>query len=485
MRSRPHLQFALPALLALTACQCQPAPEVFPCNGTADCPNDLVCSNGLCREPIDAGRAADAAVDGASTQDAAVADVHSPTSDGAAIRDGAATNDRIAPDQPRVDVATGDDHTVAADASGADGSAADAAPPIHWWNDWWPWRQRLTFDNSAQDEDLTDFTVLVQLDPSRFPFGDTSSDGTDVRFVASDDETLLNHEIEQWTSSSMADGIAWIWVRVPKIDARSNSGYIWMYYGNLAPPPPPSTYDSWAPRYRAVWHLDGNSLDSTSHRNDGTDHLVGAASGKIGGGYDFDGRESYVAVATDVSLNRIFDSPTGGAAGGTVMAWIRPRGAGEGGYGRIVNKAHGHLTDDGWTFEMRAGGSCGTSIGFEQAYSASNGDWCAQAGLAAYSAWHLVAVMFDDAAPVSGPLFWVDGALSSANTLTAPGGQPLLDDGNDLHIGSLASTMDYTFDGVIDEVRLVDAVLSPSWLAAEYLNMTDAFITFGVAQPRP
>jgi len=61
---------------------------------------------------------------------------------------------------------------------------------ISWWDLNWQYRRKLTFDNSAQNEGLDEFPVLVKLDSS-FDYSNTKPDGTDLRFIDSDDTIVV------------------------------------------------------------------------------------------------------------------------------------------------------------------------------------------------------------------------------------------------------------------------------------------------------
>ena len=88
------------------------------------------------------------------------------------------------------------DDPTDADIAGLDGNlVADVNPD--WWDDDWLNRRQITFNNTNSAESLTDFPVLVRLDPSNIDFDKIKAGGADIRFV-DDDGTLLSYEIESW-----------------------------------------------------------------------------------------------------------------------------------------------------------------------------------------------------------------------------------------------------------------------------------------------
>jgi len=90
------------------------------------------------------------------------------------------------------------------------------------------YRRPVTIDNTQNNNTLTDYQVLVTLDTaSLITEGKMRDDCGDIRFVDSDDTTLLNYWIESGCNSTDTK----IWVKVPEIPA-SSTKTIYVYYGN-------------------------------------------------------------------------------------------------------------------------------------------------------------------------------------------------------------------------------------------------------------
>jgi len=102
------------------------------------------------------------------------------------------------------------------------------SPTLAWWNDFWTYRKPITIDNTGNSNDLTNYQVLVVLNSTNFDFSKANSDGSDIRFIDSDDTTKLNYWIEEWDATAQE---AKIWVNVTSIPA-SSTKTIYMYYGN-------------------------------------------------------------------------------------------------------------------------------------------------------------------------------------------------------------------------------------------------------------
>ena len=65
-----------------------------------------------------------------------------------------------------------------------------------WYSTSWGYRKKITFNNSAQAENLTNFSVLIKLNSSLIDYSKTQDSGQDIRFTDSDGLTLLSYEIE-------------------------------------------------------------------------------------------------------------------------------------------------------------------------------------------------------------------------------------------------------------------------------------------------
>jgi biopolymer transport protein ExbB len=62
-----------------------------------------------------------------------------------------------------------------------------------WWQPDWAYRKPITIDGEAGR-----MPVLVRLHAGNFSFEGVNESGNDLRFVAGDDKTVLNHQIEQF-----------------------------------------------------------------------------------------------------------------------------------------------------------------------------------------------------------------------------------------------------------------------------------------------
>ncbi len=76
--------------------------------------------------------------------------------------------------------------------------------------------------------DLKNYTIKIQLDSTNFDFNKANPDGSDIRFLDSDNTTLLDYWIEKWDKNNEQ---AIIWVKIPTISGGSTKK-IYMLYGN-------------------------------------------------------------------------------------------------------------------------------------------------------------------------------------------------------------------------------------------------------------
>ena len=107
-----------------------------------------------------------------------------------------------------------------------------------WWDNNWKQRDKLELNTSATEgvetkETLNSVPVAVRLHAGNFNFADAKPDGSDLRFVAADDKTVLKHAVERFDS---ANGLAVVWVQVPTLAANNASQSIWLYHGNPGAP---------------------------------------------------------------------------------------------------------------------------------------------------------------------------------------------------------------------------------------------------------
>jgi hypothetical protein len=335
----------------------------------------------------------------------------------------------------------------------------------------WQHKRKLTFDNSAQAENLIDFPVLVVLNSSRIDYSKTQDAGQDLRFYDADGTTQLAHEIEQWNEA----GTSYVWVKVPQIDASSTTDHIWMYYGNATAPDGQNKTAVWDGNFKMVHHLKettGPHRDSTSNANDSIAIDVatqGSAAGRINGADTFSGASNdNIDIADSASLD------VGATESFTVEAWIRTSTTGL--WQHIASKEVG-TPGSGW--DLLVHDSNQARFGLSDT-SVIPTDTVAQATVVTDNAWHYIVGRWTRATNTAH--LFVDGAQVQSATNASMSGSSF-SNGQPFVIGEEGDvSRGYPFTGTIDEVRFSKTARSNAWISAQHKSMTDVFITYGAQE---
>jgi biopolymer transport protein ExbB len=190
---------------------------------------------------------------------------------------------------------------------------------IAWWNPDWAQRQPLTLDAAAASvTDATgNVTILVRLHDGNFQFASAREDGSDLRFLAADGQTVLSHQIESYDSLLNE---AFVWVKLPDVKSASKD-ILHVYYGNTDPAMP--AVEKPADAYDAdtvlVYHFAGRGVapvDSTANSNNAETAAVTAEGSLIGNGLRLLGTP--VIIPNSPTLEWKEGQPL------TVSLWIKP-----------------------------------------------------------------------------------------------------------------------------------------------------------------
>ncbi|WP_050465840.1 DUF2341 domain-containing protein [Herbaspirillum autotrophicum] len=188
-----------------------------------------------------------------------------------------------------------------------------------WWQPDWAYRKPITLDGGAKGAalgaDAGRMPVLLRLHTGNFSFEGVSETGADLRFIAGDDKTVLNYQIEQFDPLL---GIALIWVDVPAVTAAAPQP-IWMYYGNPKAPAAANGQRTFDPDYTLVYHFGEANVpprDSTAFGNHGQTAAVSVDGSVIGKGAKLGGAPLMLPASPSLAI----------AAGSafTFSAWVRP-----------------------------------------------------------------------------------------------------------------------------------------------------------------
>ncbi|MCX6866353.1 MAG: DUF2341 domain-containing protein [Verrucomicrobia bacterium] len=301
------------------------------------------------------------------------------------------------------------------------------------------------------------FPVLVHLTSANFDFAKAQSNGQDIRFYDADGTTALSYQIESWNSAGQE---AFIWVKVPQIDASSTTDSIWMQYGNSSASDGQSATVVWNNGYRAVWHMNeisGTTIaDSTGNSWGGTPTSVTLnATGQVDGGDTYTG-SSYTTLPSGYIV------PTGSTTW-TFESWIYLDAA-VANYDRVFQQYNSGST----SFELYY--HTGKIEVVPNTSGASAADPTAAVSLSS-GQWHHLVWTRNGATDT----LYLNGAASS----TTVSGTNLGFAGN--YIGARNTTQNL-FNGRLDEMRISSVVRSANWIAAQYSSMNNTFVTFGSQQ---
>jgi biopolymer transport protein ExbB len=341
------------------------------------------------------------------------------------------------------------------------GLALAAAPGGGWWDSRWSRRRRIALTPPPRGAGtLANVPLLVLLTPERIDYAAAAPDGSDLRFVAADQRTVLPHEIEAWHPG----GTSVAWVRLSALGPDAAIEPAWMYYGNAGATPPAATGSVWDDGFRLVYHLadvGGRRVRDASPRGRHGEKVSPAnpcpVAGRLGGAQAFDGLGDFVDTGERGDLPRW-----------TVEAWVRGTEAPKLGKaaGPVMRQNNYQLCWDHFQAESVAV----ASARFGEAWR------IAPFGPMAGATWYYLAATYDGQTLRA----YRDGALVSETPAAgAPDPSP-----EAALLGRHAQYPDAFFRGTLDEVRLSAVARPEAWIAAQHRSMTDALASFGPEEER-
>ena len=331
-----------------------------------------------------------------------------------------------------------------------------------WWDSTWTKRVIIFIDDAYIQDQLKNFPVFVWINTTIS--AQMQSDGDDIRFVAQDNSTLYNFEIE---NISATDGIL-CWVNVTCINMSGDGDTImWLYYGNAGATNGQNPTGVWDQYYTAgaVFHLNStDAWDSTSNHyaKIATDSDPSLIPGPYGNSTNFDGNDGYrFDDILDIGTN-VF----------TIEAWIATTTV-DATNRRICSK----YDATGYSFNVGTGGNRnlymelwdGTNdllpnTGVTSNTNLKNGSWH-YAWCKTYGSTKVGNVSFDK-------LFYGGQTLAAMGSLATA---------YQFAIGTQHASSNY-FTGSIDELRIsIGISRNESWLNATFDNRnTSAFLIWGI-----
>ena len=263
---------------------------------------------------------------------------------------------------------------------------------------------------------------------------------------------------ESQTGSFDLTGGQYLKVMIEEGDGTGNgriTGYvdnIKFYNGVIIPDREQSTYDS---NYKAVYHLQGNSIDSTAYGNDGTDTAVDWQQQNNSVGLLSSGASTDINVGSDASLDNIFDG------GGMISCYINPLSNGEAANARIIDKS-----STGWTYRV-SNESAGTiDVVFLVETSGTIGRWETTTALT-LGELNKVDLYYNSDNVTTAPIFIINGNKVSLTQTSTPTGTRADDSASNMRIGD-SNAGGESFDGFIDNVKLSDKTRPSSEAITSY-----------------
>ncbi|WP_348971343.1 DUF2341 domain-containing protein [Pseudomonas atacamensis] len=308
-----------------------------------------------------------------------------------------------------------------------------------WWQDDWHYRKQIAVDTTPQgaaiNQDLGRTALLVRLHTGNFTFDGVKEDGSDLRFVAADDKTVLNHQIESFDALM---GMALIWVDVPNVEGGQRQD-IWMYYGNQKAPATGNGQLTFDPNYTALYHFDGATgtpaKDTTAYGNTAQSATGTAIDGVVGRALQFSGQPLLLPASPSLQHN------AGSAF--TFSAWLR------------LDQASGEQV-----ILARREGSQSLLIGVSQGlpFVEIDGQRAAASQALAPAQWQHVALTAEG----SKVTLYINGRESAALAQAMPAFNSVMAIGADLQEGAFQP-----FAGAIDELRLSKVARPAALLLAD------------------
>lgn len=318
---------------------------------------------------------------------------------------------------------------------------------------------------------LANFPVLVKLSNAIEGF-DYADFGATTNLVFKDSEdNVIPHEVDTWNTS----GTSLIWVKVPSVTAATTFK---MYYcgSDSTVNNPASTWTG--ANYVGVWHMDEESgivADATGHgltatpapaegayvsiRYAGVDAPVGHA------------RQTGTSVKSYLSIPSYDSFNVGGTF--TMSGWVRMDEIANNTSPRLFSRKDSYNSNNGWEIEMAKSDASFLIRGAAR----DNGSDKIGGGKfnpSLKNKWTHVALVFDGASCS----VYSNGYELVSGTVTA-----ISDNNLPLSIGCDSDGSEANMRGAFDECRLLDAVATADWIAAEYATVTsDAFVVAGAVE---
>ncbi len=317
--------------------------------------------------------------------------------------------------------------------------------------------QEITIDKDKVDATLTDFPVFIDLsdlDKTTDIFDTCRSDGGDIRVTLSDGTTQIAREIVSIDTSGKTGELH---VKIPSLVSGTDTVIRVWYNGTDTEPAEDSTYGkeaTWNSDYKMVQHMD----DAT------TSTVVGSTSnGSVGTKYTANQPPEGAGLLSGGTVGKAQNF--GGTATSDFIELNKPD---TGGYSALTVSAISKLTSGTNKFLVANWGA-----GDEHIFFLLQGGVRVQSGGTEYNA--TSAAISSDTIGISYLTFGNSEVISYTNGVAGSAvstGALLENDNFDLDINRAAISQTLAFNGLIDEIRMLNVTLTPSWISTEYNNQS-------------
>lgn len=329
-----------------------------------------------------------------------------------------------------------------------------------WWNQDYSHRFKYTITNTNVSENLTAYPLLIDLTnniPDEF-WSNVLPNYNDLRIIDQDDATDLtpSSHLEFWDNNTNS---AYLWTK-KTILTTGTPNYVWIYYGNggasnaFSETTKQNTYSS---NFAANYHFEessGTFYDETANNYDSLSYNLSRADGLIYKGLSLDGEGDYI------TLPDIVDESSPPFA---YSFWINPN----------------NVTDSEQV--IYSNGSSNPVLKLEEddlvfAYnSTANGSVdCRAQDIISASTWQHLGVNVYPNGTLNIYLNGVQQSLTGYCTI-----DPISDTGS----GSISINSSSAFNGLLDEFRFFNNIVSPDWFKFTYLN--DRLLSGNYGQEQP
>ncbi len=329
----------------------------------------------------------------------------------------------------------------------------------------------ITFTTSGYQGSgpLANFPVLVKLSTAIEGF-DYADFGATTNLVFKDSGgNVVPHEVDTWDIS----GTSLVWVLVPSVTKTTTFAMHFCGSDDTANNPAATWTGA---NYVGVWHMDeenGTVADATGHGLTATPAPSTGASASVRyAGIDAPVGHARQTGTSDTKCYLSIPSYDSFNVGGTftMSGWVRMTAIANNTSPRIFSRKDAYNSNNGWEIEMAKSDASFLVRGAAR----DNGSDKVGGGKfdpSLKNRWTHVALVYDG----STLTVYDNGVklVSGAVTATA-------DNGLSLSIGSDSDGSEAHIQGAFDECRLLDAVASADWIAAEYATVASGtFVTAG------